>query len=78
MVIVHQKYLLILRVSLGCQMIRETGSIELKCPSGGPRSVRTNANVQKIRSRLKRKKRISSRILANELTISRTSVQRIL
>ena len=61
-----------------CQMIRETGSIELKCPSGGPRSVRTNANIQKIRSRLKRKKRISSRKLANELNISRTSVQRIL
>ena len=44
-----------------CQMIRETGSIELKCPSGGPRSVRTNTNIQKIRNRLKRKKRISSR-----------------
>ena len=61
-----------------CQMIRETDSIELKCPSGGPRSVRTNANIQKIRSRLKRKKKISSRKLANELNISRTSVQRIL
>ena len=61
-----------------CQMIRETGSIELKCPSGGPRSVRTNANIQKIRSRLKRKMRISFRKLANELNISRTSVQRII
>ena len=59
-------------------MIRETGSIELKCPSGGPRSVRKNANIQKIRSGLKRKKRIYSRKLANELNISRTSVQRIL
>ena len=38
-----------------CQMIRQTGSIELKYPSGGPRSVRTNANIQKIRSYLKRK-----------------------
>ena len=59
-------------------MIRETGSIELKRPSGDPRSVRTNANIQKIRSLLNRKKRISSRKLANELNISRTSVQRIL
>ncbi|XP_065665656.1 uncharacterized protein LOC136087078 [Hydra vulgaris] len=61
-----------------CQMIREEGSIEMKCLSGGPRSVRTNANIQKIRSRLKRKKRISTRKLANKLNISRTSVQRML
>ena len=58
-------------------MIRVKGSIELKCPSGGPISVQTNANIQKIRSRLKRKKRILSRKLANELNISRESVQRI-
>ena len=61
-----------------CKMIRETGSISMTTSSGRPRTIRTKTMVQKIKSRLKRKKRVSSRKLAQELDISRTSVRRVL
>jgi transposase len=65
-------------INLWCKMIRETGSLQLIGPSGGPRLVRTKANIQKVKNRLKRKKGISSRKLSGEFNISRTSIQRIL
>ncbi|CAF4593997.1 unnamed protein product, partial [Didymodactylos carnosus] len=59
-------------------MIRETGSIQLARSPGRPRLIRTTGTIQKVKSRLKCKKRVSSRKLASELDISRRSVQRIL
>ena len=61
-----------------CNMIEKTGAIQLSAPSGPPRIIRTKQMIQKAKNRLKRKKKVSSRILAHELSISRTSVRRIL
>ncbi|CAF1508915.1 unnamed protein product [Adineta ricciae] len=61
-----------------CKMIRETGSINMSTSPGRPRTIRTKKTIQKIKTRLKRRKRVSSRKLAHELDISRTSVRRIL
>ena len=61
-----------------CRMIRNTGSINLLTPTGCPRLVRTKQMMQKVKTRLNRKKRVSTRKLAIELDVSRRSVQRIL
>jgi len=61
-----------------CQMIRQSGSIELSSPPGRPRLVRTKENIQKIKHRLRRKKRVSARKISMELDISYTSVRRII
>ena len=61
-----------------CKSIRESDSIKLTNPPGRPRTIRTKGAIQKIKQRLTRQKRLSSRKLARELGISRTSVQRIL
>ncbi|CAM4980319.1 unnamed protein product [Rotaria socialis] len=60
------------------QMIRRTGSIELSGTYDGPRIIRTKENIQKVKNRLRRKKRVSARKLSMELGISATSVRRIL
>ena len=59
-------------------MIRNTGSIELSAPLGCPRLVRTKEMIQKVKRSLNRKKQLSTRKLAIELEISRSSVRRIL
>jgi transposase len=61
-----------------CKSIRESSSIKLTSPPGRPRTIRTKGSIQKMKQRLTRPKRLSSRNLARELGISRTSVQRIL
>lgn len=61
-----------------CKSIRETGSINLSTSSGRPRTIRTKANIRKVKNRLKREKPLSTRKLALELGISRGSVQRLL
>ena len=61
-----------------CQMIRRSGSITLSKPSGPPRLVRTKDNIQKVKNRLRRKKRVSARKIAMELDISERSVRRIM
>ena len=61
-----------------CKMIRETGSIELSTSPGRARTIRTKESLQKVKNRLNRKKKVTSRKLAVELNISRTSVRRIL
>ncbi|CAF0950316.1 unnamed protein product [Didymodactylos carnosus] len=61
-----------------CKMIKETGSINLSSPTGRPRVIRTKTMIQKVKNRLKRKKRVSSRKLASDLDISERSVRRIL
>ena len=40
-----------------CQMIRRSGTITLSKPLGGPRLARTRENIQKVKNRLRRKKR---------------------
>ena len=48
-------------VERGCKIIRETGSIDLSKLSRRPCVIRTKGMIQKIKNRLKRKKRVSSR-----------------
>ena len=59
-------------------MIRETVSMSMITSPDRPHTIRTKNMIQKINSRLKRKKRVSSRKLAQELDISKTSVRRVL
>ena len=61
-----------------CRGIRESGSINLSKPRGRPRTIRTKGAIQKVKARSRRRKLVSSRKLARELGISRTSVRRIL
>ena len=61
-----------------CQMIRQSGSIKLSSPPGGPRFARTKGNIQKVRHRLRPKKRVSARKLSMDLQISERSVRRIM
>ena len=60
-----------------CKMIDETGSITLTSPPGCPRTVRTEGIVKKTKRKLQQRK-VSSRKLALELGMSRTSARRIL
>ena len=59
-------------------MIRRTGSIELSGTHDGPHIVRTKENILKVKNRLRRKTRVSTRELTMELGISATNVRRIL
>jgi len=59
-------------------MLNKTGSINLSHSPGRPRTVRTKANISKVKCRLAQKKRVSTRRLTAELDISKTSAQRIL
>ena len=59
-----------------CQIIRQSGSIKLPSPPGGPRFARTKGNIQKVKHRLRPKKRVSARKLSMELGISESSVRR--
>ena len=61
-----------------CKMVRETGTINLNHSLGRPRIITTKGMIQKLRKRMKRKKRVSVRKLAGELDISNGSVVRIL
>ena len=60
-----------------CEMIDEIGSINLTKPPGLARTVRTKEAIQKVQRKLKKSK-VSSRKLALELGMSRTSARRIL
>ncbi|CAF4596493.1 unnamed protein product, partial [Rotaria socialis] len=61
-----------------CKSIRDTGCINLSKPPGRPRTIRTNANIQKVKHRLERRRTVSSRKLSREFGISRMSVRRVL
>lgn len=65
-------------VKLWIQMINNIGSINLSHLPGRPRTARTKSNISKVKHRLAQKKRVSSRRVAAEMNISRTSAQRIL
>ncbi|CAM4746049.1 unnamed protein product [Rotaria magnacalcarata] len=58
--------------------IRQTGCITLSKSTGRPKTIRTKAAIQKVKHRLNKRKSVSSRKLVRELSISRTSVRRIL
>ncbi|CAF3603310.1 unnamed protein product [Rotaria socialis] len=58
--------------------IRQTGCITLSISTGRPKTIRTKAAIQKVKHRLNKRKSVSSRKLARESGISRTSVRRIL
>ena len=58
-------------------MIRRSGTITLSKPLGGPRLARTRENIQKVKNRLRRKKKVSARKISMELDISE-SVRRIM
>ena len=60
------------------RMIKTTGSVNLSYSPGRPRSVRTKVNISNVKRRLTQKKCVSTRKLAAEIKISRTSAQRIL
>ena len=60
------------------QMICQFGSIILSSPPDGPRFARTKGNIQKVKHRLRRKKRVSARKLSMDLHISDRSVRRIM
>ena len=59
-------------------MIRQSGFIKLSSPPGGPRFARTKGNIQKVKHRLRRKKRVSARKLSMEFGISERTVRRIM
>ena len=72
----HLNGVLCLRtVKRWCKMIRETGSIELSTSPGRSPTIRTKESIKKVKHRLNRKKKVTSRKLAVELNISRTSVR---
>ena len=60
------------------KMLDETGTIKLGKYPGRPRIARTKANILKVKQRLNRKKKVSTRKLGKELNISNSSVHRIL
>ena len=59
-------------------MIDATGSINLSVPTGPPRVIRTKNLIQKVKNRLKCKRKVSSRKMAQDFDVSRTTVRRIL
>ena len=61
-----------------CRKIREVGTIDLVNLRGCSRTIRTKAAIQKIKRRLNRRKPLSVRKLVCQLSISPSSVRRIL
>ena len=65
-------------ISRTVKRFKETGKIEDKHRSGRPRTIRTGANVRKIRQMLTRKPTLSHRSVAARARISRASARRII
>ena len=61
-----------------CKMVRETGTINLSHSLDRSRIIRTKGMIQKVKKRMKCKKKVSIRKLPSELDISNGSVVRIL
>ena len=59
-------------------MIRETDFIALSTFTDRSRTIQTKEYIKKVKHRLNWKKKVTSRKLAAELNISRTSVRQIL
>ena len=60
------------------KMLDETGDIKLGKSPGRPHIARTKAHIIKVKQRLNREKKVSTRKLGKELNISNSSVHRIL
>ena len=58
------------------RQIYESGSINLSKPPGRPRIIRTKGAIEKVKTPLNRCNLVSSRKIARELGISRTSTQK--
>ena len=58
-----------------CQMIGRSGSIQLSSLLGDPSVIRTKTNIQKVKTCLRRKNRVSVRRLTVELDTLATSVR---
>ena len=65
-------------IKLWCQMIHQSDSIALSTPSGRPRFVGKKGSIQKVKYRLRRKRRAPARKLSMEFGISDRSVRRIM
>ncbi len=65
-------------IKLWIKKIKSIGSINMSYSSGCPRTIRTKANILKVKSRLGQKRRVSTRRLAAEMKISSISAHRIL
>ena len=65
-------------ISRTVKRFKETGKIEDKPRFGRPRTIRTGANVRKIRQMLTRKLTLSHRSVAARVRISRASARRII
>ena len=65
-------------VQLWCKMIKEKGAMNLCHSLGRPRTARTKTNIHKVKARLNRKKKMSLRTLAGEISTSKDSIYRIL
>ncbi|CAF3975006.1 unnamed protein product, partial [Rotaria magnacalcarata] len=63
-------------IKLWINKVRNTDSIELSSPPGRSRTARTKANILKAKQRLDQK-RLSTRRLAAEMNISKSSIHRI-
>ena len=61
-----------------CRRLYESGSINLSKTPGRARIIRTKGAIEKVKTPLNRPNLVSSRKLARQLGISRSSVQRIL
>ena len=61
-----------------CKLFRETSSVYLKRPPGGPRTISTKTTIQKVKRKTNRKIPLSAVKLAAEMTLSETTARRVL
>ncbi|CAG7728357.1 unnamed protein product [Allacma fusca] len=57
---------------------KDTGSVANKKPTGRPKTAQTPANIEKIKEKMEANHKLSTRRLARQMPISRTSCRRIL
>lgn len=65
-------------LKLWIKMNNNTGSVSLLLPPGRPRSARIKANIVMAKQRPNQEKRVSTRRIAVEFSISKNNAQRIL
>ncbi|CAF2082310.1 unnamed protein product [Rotaria magnacalcarata] len=61
-----------------CKMIRHTGSIPLSTYPGAPHLARTSKTIKKVKHKFDRKEMVTTRRLATDYGISKSSAHRIL
>ena len=65
-------------IQWGCKMTKETGAISLIKPPDNTRTVRTKTAIRKVKYHLNIERKISQRIIAKELRVSKTTARWIL